>query len=255
MKWINLDMIVTGLLLEKRYPIQYYIQFLYLASRGYQTIHFSSLANTKTLKLPVNSYNAIELPCDFLDWVKVGVAHGQLVQALSERRGITRLNNFDDSGNKITFGKDNLNGVEESAMDATFFRGYQQFYNENGEFTGRMFGVANGENAQTFRLAPERNEIQLHEGLRVKDIILQYTTDGSSIDNATMITPYARAVIEAYIIWKMKEANRSIGLGERAEAKRQYGLELALFRAQMFPLTRQGIYATVRKNTHGSIKG
>ena len=252
MRYTNLDTIVKGVLIERGYPIHYYMQFLFLASRAYEELHFDTLGNIKTISIPVNSYNAAPLPCDFMDWVKVGIPNGQFVRPLSSRKGLSSLNNFDNNGNKVLHSNDL---TADNLFNSMFFRSTQTFINENGEFTGRMFGAGSGDNANTFKYIPERNEIQLHEALSANQIILQYISDGSSIDNATLITPYAKAGIEAYIIWKMKEASRMYGQGERQEAKRQFDLQHRLLRARKNELTRDTIFNIVRKHTHGSIKG
>lgn len=253
MKWTSLDTIVKGVLISKQYPIHFYMQLLYLGSRAYEELHFDSLSNIKTVKLAINEYKAISLPCDFMDWVKIGIPVGQFVQPLSQRQGITRLNNFNSEGEKVLHGSGILNS--EGSYDALFFSGSQQFYNSNGDFTGRMFGMGSGDDTMTFRYLPERGEVQLHEGLAAEEIILQYISDGSEIDNATMITPYAKSAIENYIIWKMKEGSRAYGMGERQEARLQWEHQHRLFRARKFGLTGEKIKAIVRKNTHGSIKG
>lgn len=254
MTWTSLDRIVKGMLISKGYPIHYYMQFLYWGSRGYEELHFDSLRSIKTVKLPINQdYKAVTVPCDFMDWVKIGIPYGQFVRPLISRPGISRLNNFDDDGNKVMYG--DTNGVSSSFFDGLFFNGYTQVYNENGEFTGRIFGAGIGDNPYTFNYVEERNEIQLHETLAATDIILQYITDGTSIDNATMITPYAKAAIEAYINWQQKEHSRVYGDGERERARQLFNKQHALLRARKNELTKDKIIGIVRKHTHGSIKG
>lgn len=252
MRWTNLDTIVKGLLIARGYPIHYYMQFLYLGSRGYEELHFDSLACIKTIKIPINSYRAVPVPCNLMDIVKVGIPNGQFVRPLTSRPGISSLNNFDDAGNKILYGED---GIEISAFDSIFFNGYQTFVNENGEFTGRMFGIGSGNDPNTFKFIPEREEIQLHENIIGTHVILQFITDGTDCDNATMIIPYAKSSIETYIIWQMKEGSRIYTDSERGESKRKHDLEHAKLRARKNTLTKDKIKAIVRKHTHGSIKG
>ena len=252
MKWTNLDTIVKGVLIERGYPIHYYMQFLYIASRAYEELYFDSLGCTKTVKLPVNSYNAVPLPCDMVDFVNIGISNGQFVRPLSSRSGLSSLNNFDATGNKVLHSD---NSTDTGIFNRLFFGSSQTFYNEHGEFTGRMFGAGSGDNVNTFKFLPDRNEIQLHESLNAAEIILRYISDGSSIDNATMIPPYAKASIEAYIIWKMKEASRTYNGGERQEAQLQFWQQHKILRGRKNDLTKDKIFNIVRKHTHGSIKG
>ena len=251
MKFTSLDTITKGLLISRQYPIHFYMQFLYLGSRAYEELHFDSLNAIKTLKLPVNSYNAVDLPCDFMDLIQVGIEHGQFVRPLSSRAGINSLNNFDDDGVKIPFGSTDFDLTD---VNQQFFSGYQSYY-ANEQFRGRLYGMGTGDAPFTFKLVTEREQIQLYEGIACENVIIQYISDGSEIDNATMITPYAKAAIEAYIIWKMKEGSRAYGEGERERAKQQWIQQHLLLRARKLSLTKDDIIATMRKHTHGSIKG
>jgi hypothetical protein len=255
MRLTTLDTIVNGILVERGYPIHYYLQFLHHGSRAYEELHYDTLKNIKTIKLTVNSYKSIALPCDFMDLVKIGIPNGQFVKPLSKREGISRINNFDTQGNKIVHSQSQELGQPFGFYDQYFFDGYSSSVNDKGEFIGRQFGYGNGDNSNTYRYVPERNEIQLHEGISAQEIILQYITDGTSIDNATLITPYAKAAIEAYIIWKMKESNRTYSEGERERARQLWMKQHGILRGRLNPISKQDIFDIVRKNTHGSIKG
>lgn len=252
MKFTSLDIITKGLLISRQYPIHFYVHFLYLGSRAYEELHFDSLHNIKTVKLPViPDYNGVDLPCDVMDIVQVGVENGQFVRPLNSRDGINSLNNFNTDGSKTMYGN---TSIDFGITNSIYFKGYQPFF-PNEQFRGRFYGMGDNNNHNSFKFIPERNQLQLYEGLTVDHVILEYISDGSEIDNATMITPYAKGAIEAYILWKMKEASRAYGEGERERAKQQWIQQHLLFRARKFGLTKEDIIATMRKHTHGSIKG
>ncbi len=236
MTFVTLDTIINGMLISRGYPIHYYMQFLYWGSRAYEELNYDSLGNIKTMKIPVNSYGAISVPCDFVDWVRVGRGSGQYVRPLSPRAGLASLNNFDDDGTKIRY--------ESPFPDASYLEGVYNGY-----------GYGSEGNSNTFKFIPARQEIQLHGSGGEADIILEYISDGSCIDNATRITPYAKTAIEAYVMWKMKSESRSYGLGEREEARKQWHLEHARFRARRNGLTKEKIFSTLRRHTHSGIKG
>ena len=252
MRLTNLDTITKGLLISRAYPIHFYMQFLFFGSRAYEELSFDSLHNIKTVKLSViPEYNAVDLPCDVMDIVKVGVENGQFIRPLNSRDGINSLNNFNTDGSKTMYGNTTINFGISNAFN---FQGYQSFY-PNEQFKGRLFGMGSANNPNSFKFIPERNQIQLYEGLTADHIILEYISDGTEIDNATMITPYAKGAIEAYILWKMKEGSRAYGEGERERYKQQWIQQHLLFRARKFHLTKEDILATMRKHTHGAIKG
>src|SRR6185437_13933644 len=97
MKYTTLDIVVKGYLLQKKYPIHFYIDFLIYASRCFEEIHMDSIANIRTARIPVTDYNAARLPDDFMDWTKIGVENGQFVRPLIQRT-MNRRNNYTTNG-------------------------------------------------------------------------------------------------------------------------------------------------------------
>ncbi len=247
MKYTTLDKVVKGYLLQRGYPIHFYIDCLIHAVRCFEELHFDLLGNVRAVKLPINSYKAVPLPCDYMDYCKVGIANGQFVQPLTERPGISRLNNFDaTTGDKVAFGDDDASDISISWPDTINF-------NDRGENLGRKFGYT-GHGTNTFKVIKERQEIQLDEDIDATHIILEYISDGSEADNATQITPYAKTTIEAYMGWKLKENGRSYGEGERDRAQRLYRSALVDLRGRMNPGLISYIKKSMRRRTHGSIK-
>lgn len=243
MTYTSLHTIVTGLLLKKRYPMHFYIEFLVYCSEGLRELNFDTLGNVQTALLPINSYGAIAMPSDYMDWVKIGIPNGQYVIPLSNRSGISRLNNKDVNGNIIPFGD-----------DLTYNRiGWAVHYNDNGEFTGRMYGNK-GSNVNSFKEIKERGEIQINLDLDATQIVLEYISDGSCCDNATKINPYAIKTIETYALWQHDENSRSAGEGQKQVKRRAYDHEHHILRARLNSMTKADILSIINKNTHGSIK-
>jgi len=328
MKFTTLDTVVKGYLLQKKYPIHFYIDFLVYASRCFEEIHMDSIANIRTARIPVNDYNAARLPDDYMDWTKIGVENGQFVKPLIQRTMNRRNNytingiissftltggagytdgtytgtpltggfgtgaaaNITVAGGKVTavtmtagqdyaegdvltgltggtgffitvnsvVGSDKIpfpNNQINPPTDNFFARcyGYYLNYNDHMEYTGKDYG-AKINRADSFDVFPERNEIQLNNNLGADFIILEYISDGSEIDNATQITPYAKSTLEAYINWKVKENSRSYGEGERQRAEQLFIKEHKRLRARMSNLTLNDIRASIYKNSSGAPK-
>ena len=243
MRYTSLHKIVTGYLLKRRYPIHFYIEFLTHCAAGLTELHFDTLQNVETKLLPINNYGAITVPCDFLDWVKVGVPNGQYVRPLANRPGLSRLNNFDSSGNIIAFDADNILGDHSLGVNV----------NEKYENTGRRYGArSNGNN--TFIYVKERGEIQLNINIKATNIVLEYISDGSEPNNATKVNPYAITTLESYMNWQNKENSRTVGAGEKQRARSQYDHEHRLLRSRLNPLTKADVNYIFNSNTHGSVK-
>jgi hypothetical protein len=131
--------------------------------------------------------------------------------------------------------------------------GFTVQWNDRLEYTGKNYG-ARVDRTDTFSIIPERNEIQLHNDIKATSIILEYISDGSEIDNATQITPYAKSTLEAYMNWKHKENGRSYGEGERLRAQREFDHQHRILRARINPLTIQDFKAAIYRNTSGAPK-
>lgn len=252
MRYTSLHKVVTGYLLQKRYPIHFYVEFLVYAARGLNELHFDTLGLVRTVKLPINDYNAITLPCDFMDWTKIGIPNGQFIKPLANRSSMTRLNNYDEQGDKIAYNSD------DETIFGTLFSlhgglGYSVRYNDKLESTGRVYG-SRGNQTNTFKYLRERNEITVDSDIAATEVVLEYISDGQEADNATQITPYAIATLEAYMNWKHKENGRTYNEGERMRAQRQFDHQHSLLRARMNPLTIDDIKAILNKHSHAGLK-
>ncbi len=333
MTYTTLDKIIKGYLLQRRYPIHFYVDFLIYAQRCFEELHMDVIGNIRTLKLAIDTDTySVALPTDFMDWIKVGVPNGQFVIPLIQRKGIARLSNYEndrliatfgtvDSGESYTDGSYSdvpLTGgtgsgatadidistassvqtitvtlaepgtrytagdvLSASASDmggtgsgfsvpvatvtstsrttfgdlnaADFWYGYDINYNDRMEYTGRNYGAAPNR-SDSFNLIRERNEIQLHQNIQATDIILEYISDGSEVDNATQVTPYAKSTFEAYINWKLKENGRSYGEGERMRAQRQYEHQHTILRGRMNDMTVHDFKASIYRHSIGAPK-
>ncbi len=241
MRWTTLDKIVCSLLLRRGYPVHFYFQFMKLASDCIRELNFSTLAIINTKKLLVGPLGSVELPQDYVDYVKIGIPNGQYVRPLASRDGINRLNNYDDNGNKTLY-----DHVESNQVGGWIGYWYNNVINSNGENIGRQYGRGAGERKDTFKVLKERGEIQFDEDLGVEYIILEYISDGQNVDNATKIDPQAQATIEAYVLWQMKEASRAYGLQERQLAKQEYTEQWRQLRARLADWTITDILRIVR---------
>ena len=248
MKLYSLDSIVRSSLLRKGYPIHWYMQFLKYSADCLRELSFDSLQNIRSVKLTLNEYNAVALPCDYVDWIKVGLENGQSVRPLAQTDGFNRLNNYDSSGNPALY-------ATATTATENVLPYYEDSINTNGELIGRQFGFMGGNNPNCFKVLRERNggEIQFDTSYTA-DIILDYISDGMASDAATEVHPYATATIEAYINWQMKEHSRTYNLGDKREAKEQYDKEHRILRARLQSFSLTDLRRVLHNNYSGSIK-
>ena len=112
MKYTSIDKIVRGFLLQRRWPVHFYVECIAYAQRCFAELHFDTLKNVRTVPLSLNSYGAAQLPCDYLDYCKIGVMAGNMIRPIYQRQGINRLNNIDQAtGQKVPYPSDDSNYI------------------------------------------------------------------------------------------------------------------------------------------------
>ena len=252
MKLYTLDKLVRGALMSKGYSMHWYIQFLHYGVQALRELNFDVLKNVKSVRLPVNSYKAATLPCDFVEYVRVGSEAGQFIAPFGEKRqSFNRLNKFDSNGNKISYSDiEAANGILPNNWEGFW---YTNYINDKGEHLGRIFNNVNGFR-DSFVILRERSEIQLDVDFVGTEIVLDYISDGLTTTASNAIHPYAAATIEAYIFWKLREHSRAYNLGERQMAKDEYYNQLRILRARMANIDVVDIQRSLVKGYGPTIK-
>lgn len=251
MKVYTLDNIVRQVLAEREYPVHFYLQFLTYGVSALRELNFDVLKNVKSVRLPVNSYKAATLPCDFVDYVRVGTELGQYIDPWGSKP-FNRLNKFDSQGNKIPYGDvEAQNYYLPANYDGLWYTNYA---NDRGELLGRIYN-ARPTFRHSFEVIRERNEIQLDDSFDGTEITMDYITDGTSVDASNAIHPYAIETIKAFIIYKMKENGRHYNLSERQIAKDEYYNQLRILKGRMNEMDTLSIERSLATWYGPTIKG
>lgn len=248
----TLDNVVRGALAEKGYSLHWYLQYLTYGVDALRELNFDVLQNIKSVRLPINSYKAATLPNDYVDYVRVGNELGQYISPWGEKRdSFNRLNKFDSQGNKVPY--DNIES-EVSILPINWESYWASTYiNDKGEHLGRVFNHRPAFR-ESFVILRERNEIQL-DVTAGKEIVMDYISDGTSLDASNSVHPYALATIKSYIFWKHKEHNRHYNLSERQIAKDEYYNQLRILRARMNTIDVTDIRRSLQSSYGPTIKG
>lgn len=186
MRQYTLDNITKGYLLKKGLTIHDYIQALTYACDCLRELSFDSLQTIKTSKIPVNSYKAIAIPSDYVDYVSVNYIRNQRVVEMQEDNSLNRMNNYNDNGTKIPYDVGTSNDLVSGDYDIETSR----------------FNHDTGHSSNSFKVLLERNEIQLDNRCDAEYIILDYIGDGLDTNAESSVHPYAIVTIEAYMAWK-----------------------------------------------------
>ena len=253
MVYTSLDTITRSLLLQKGLPLHWYVQFLKYAADSVRELSFDSMRVINEVQLPIDQRTfAANLPCDYIDWVLVGVPQGQFDQPLWQRQTVTRRVNYTSTGQPTSFGD-----AQTVNMDFPFWPGYWMFQNidDLGENVGRLYGYNTAFSNNFFKVIRERGQIQFAETLQQNVCNLQYISSAATITNATKIDPQAQEVIEARMDWKYKlHAGRKFSEGEIVSAFQLYKVELRRYRARKSDVTPWDIRQSIYKSYMGAPK-
>lgn len=227
----TLDKVVRSALADKQYPMHFYLQFLTYGVDALRELNMDVMQDVKSVRLPINSYNAAFLPNDYVDYTRVGNEMGQYISPWGEKKeSFNRLNKFDSQGNKVDYGDvEAENGILPNNWEGFW---YSSYVNDKGEHLGRIFNNRPGYR-ESFVILRERGEIQLDTSYTGTEIVMDYISDGTSLTASNSIHPYAISTIKAYIFWKQKSHGRQYGIGERREAADEYYNQLRTLRARM----------------------
>ena len=112
----SLDLIVRTALMKKGYPLHQYVQFLVYARECLQELTMDDLKIFNTRLVPINEFNAIELPNDYQDYVMVGVMSNQGIRPLVESRRLNVLNNYNTDLEQVKWTSDNQTDTQNQSL-------------------------------------------------------------------------------------------------------------------------------------------
>lgn len=204
------------------------------AKRVFRELQLTSMRVIKSLQLPVNTNNyTVTLPNDFVEYTKIGVLTNECqVIDLSPNNDLSLAENIVISNGEQVL---DANGVPTSTpitectgvVDYTaqgrdygmIFYGYQR----NGQ-VGRLFGLGGGNNRYGYyRFDYDKNRIALDPSFAYENIILEYISDGSLLDNPNIPVDAEDAMYKGtyyYIINRLSSVPESAKQGALLEYKR-----------------------------------
>ncbi len=238
----SLHKIVTNILLKRRYPLQYYIEFMVYCKDGLRETAFDlPILALRYCVLPVNQNgNTVDFPNDYQDYTTVSAWVDGYIRPLVETDDLQLIPNYDSEFNIQPYSQGIASdpGTGNQYNFPNGIGGYWWGVNWNsfGENTGRMFGGVGGM-YDTFRIDKSKNQIKINEALCINNIVLEYISDGMDADSATHIDSYAQMAIEQFAMYQFKEHNRTYSAGEAENERQKYIQEVQILRARLSDIT------------------
>jgi hypothetical protein len=230
----TLDSIVRGALIDAgETTLHKYPKFLRWGIEAFRDYTFDSAQQTKTVKLPMNALKQVELPCDYVDWVLMGIQCGRDIKTLFVNDELQAFQNLDNCGCPKPFERDV--DFNDLPSDALLGGGYYFFnYNQYGECLGGLYGYGGGHDRHGFKVLLNNNPpvIQLDTRIHTTDIYLEYLPSLFCPNAGTPVHPYFAKSITEYIYWRRMKFSGN--LSAAAEAQKDYYNELHKARYRQF---------------------
>ncbi len=198
----TLDIIVRRILLTKRYPIHWYMEYLNYTSACLRELNIDTLTVVNTVQLMTDGNGSANLPEGFSDDVLVSKTGGRL-NSFYRQSNISPVRNHN-----ATTGQYEANSNTISQTNTTYPIGYGAglFYNTNDYFenTGGVFGGV-GKSQRGYSIIRQQRRIQFSEGCTNMGFVMVFVSDGQSVDSASQIDIKAINCIESWVNWYASE--------------------------------------------------
>lgn len=254
MKYLTLDNIVKNVIVQlEESSLRRYQTYLAYAIRGYRFWNVNGISTTKIVSLPMLANKAVNLPSDYVKYLKVGICVNGRIITLGLDESLCIGENYNECGDPLEIAMANLDNPDYS----WFGYGYQFMgYFQNGQYVDSMFGAGGGFNSRGyFRVNPATNQIQFTSNVPSATIVLEYTSDGIEPDGSAIIPVQAQEFMINWIHWKRKEADVSSTESEIARWERSTMIafknlkhfSLAFSAEEYLSACRENVYQTPKR--------
>lgn len=222
------DSIVREVILEKNLTPHSYIRLLSFALGCMKEIDLDVTGKVESTTLTVDAFRRIKLPCDYVDWVRVGSASGPYVLNMGETSTFNRKLKL---GNGTYVPRESVPDAETIAWLSTqnfWYPYYDGFKHSGGTKLDEFMYLGNG-------------LMQLSNGYNEGDEIDFDYIAFDKTNPKTEIHKYAESTIKAWIEYKWVCGMPKTSPYEKNAALQMYVMEYGKLRARKNNLTKETI--------------
>lgn len=192
-----------------------YQLFLKYALEELREMHIDFSREIKTVVLPMNTYKAIDIPTDCLDWVKIAIQVGERLMTMGVQSDIALYNNTDDCGNLIANTAQSPFDEKPTGINFDNYGGYWLNNLNSSSGSGRVFSYGGAMQSRgMYRVDRERNQIRFDDSIKNSNIYFEYISDGFNPNDATYVNPlcfdYLRCAIHLRRVKGDDSANQNL---------------------------------------------
>jgi len=219
------------------------------AKKGFRRLHEDTLCSVKTISVPMNAYNAVDLDDieDYVDWTKVGIQYGDKVYALSRADDIALLQSVTDCGVPIknlpmASVDDVQTGISTDAYMPYWFTGWGNYADGFGAYSGTSLPYKG-----VFTYNSERNQLQFSSNFNVENIYLEYITDGSGCDGDTEVDSRVFDYLVLFTHYERIRNRTDVPIAEKQRMSEELFYEHQRVRKLINPMTKEDLVNSLRR--------
>jgi hypothetical protein len=229
------------------YSLKQYKRYVQLAVEcvSEELAPFHSGLGNEVIYLHMSAAKTVNLPADFVDWIKVGTPVNGKLRVLTNHPGILLPRVYDDTG--LPVGNTDSNDTE-GISNCIFFSDHFR----NGQFIGSLFGLPGGIDIAYFRVDYENRQIVFSGTTERSEIVLEYISTGLKADGSSLVPRQLVSPIRNYVLWQSVENDPRVAYNEKERRKREYEESVAALRSLELTPTKDEylrmIYSTARQS-------
>lgn len=215
------------------------------AIKGLEEINLDVSQQPKTCLLDVTPRKTVILPSGFVDWTIVAAKVGQYAVTLGTNDALTGLPRDTTSvGSAVRL----LSQDAPNGLDFTLYDGFYLFNYNNRSLFSLGFGVPSKGFFRIFDNGTSK-ELLLDFDFSGTQIYLEYITDGFEPCGETIVDPYLKSYVEAFMSFKYEKRNNPKATGQsRIDAGRELEAAERKVRARHFGITPKELMNSDRKH-------
>ena len=237
--------------------IHQYSQYLAYAVEGFKKLEYFSTGSTTpaTVILEVDSNtNTAQLPVDFVDYLVIGMKHGNSVVTLGSKDNLLLQLGYNDCGMPVANASECCcNGTLDSVASDYLATGYGYMFTGWGwGGSYKLFGFGGGYSVNYFRVDIANRRIILDGAVGTGEIVMEYLTNKAR--ESSYVHPYCENALKAYIDWQAKLNRRNETISARQMAEMQWQTEADLAKRQIQAWTPHDFIKRMRRTNTETVK-
>jgi len=227
------------------YTMRNYKRLIQISIEGYGELALWHLNTLDVVYLRMNEAKTVQLPADYIDFLKIGVPINGKLRVLTQHNQILLPRTFED-------GEPVGNADGNDTVDAASLVYFSDHF-RGGQYVGGLFGMPGGVDDAYFRIDREQRLIVFSGSVPRSEIVLEYISTGLKVEGGSLIPREAVPALRTYVQWQMIENDPRVSLSAKERAETNHDKEVAALRSFQSIITpevyRRMLFSTYRQTS------